>query len=44
MDPATALDHLTAQALTHARDSAALAALPAEVRMKGVRHKAERVG
>nr|WP_314222486.1 alkaline shock response membrane anchor protein AmaP [Streptomyces sp. DSM 40713] len=44
VDPATALDHLTARALTHARDSAALAALPAEVRMKGVGHKAERVG
>jgi hypothetical protein len=44
VDPATALDHLTGQALTHARDSAALEALPAEVRMRGVKHKAERVG
>jgi hypothetical protein len=44
VDPATTLNELTAQALTHARDSAVLKALPAEVRMKGVKHKAERVG
>ncbi|MEU5122978.1 alkaline shock response membrane anchor protein AmaP [Streptomyces asoensis] len=43
VDPATTLDQLTARALTHARESAALEALPAEVRMRGVRHKAERV-
>ncbi|MFJ1810741.1 MULTISPECIES: alkaline shock response membrane anchor protein AmaP [unclassified Streptomyces] len=43
VDPATTLDHLTEQALTHARDSAALRTLPAEVRMRGVKHKAERV-
>lgn len=43
VDPATALDHLTAQALTHARDSAALRTLPADVRMRGAKHKAERV-
>jgi hypothetical protein len=43
VDPGTALSHLTTQALAHARDSAALAALPAEVRMKAVKHRAERV-
>jgi hypothetical protein len=43
VDPSTALQHLTAQALTHARDSAGLAALPADVRMKAVKHRAERV-
>ncbi|MFH9554391.1 alkaline shock response membrane anchor protein AmaP [Streptomyces sp. NPDC051445] len=43
VDPATALDHLTARALTHARESAALAKLPAEVRMRGAGHKAQRV-
>ncbi|MFF1723960.1 alkaline shock response membrane anchor protein AmaP [Streptomyces sviceus] len=43
VDPGTALHHLTTGALAHARDSAGLASLPAEVRMTGVRHKAERV-
>jgi len=43
VDPATALHHLTAQALMHARNSAGLAALPADVRMKAVKHRAERV-
>ncbi|MEU3617710.1 alkaline shock response membrane anchor protein AmaP [Streptomyces sp. NPDC006872] len=43
VDPATVLDELTAHALTHARNSAALAALPAEVRLKAAKHKAERV-
>ncbi|MCI3277082.1 alkaline shock response membrane anchor protein AmaP [Streptomyces cylindrosporus] len=43
VDPGTALQHLTSQALTHARNSAGLAALPAEVRMKAVKHRAERV-
>jgi hypothetical protein len=43
VDPGTALHVLTAQALTHARNSAGLEALPAEVRMTGVKHKAERV-
>ncbi|MFJ9737854.1 alkaline shock response membrane anchor protein AmaP [Streptomyces sp. NPDC101166] len=43
VDPADALDHLTNQSLTHARDSAALAALPAEVRLKTAKHPAERV-
>ncbi|MGI5453709.1 alkaline shock response membrane anchor protein AmaP [Streptomyces sp. CA-249302] len=43
VDPGTALQHLTDEALTHARNSAGLAALPAEVRMKAVKHRAERV-
>ncbi|MEU6147293.1 alkaline shock response membrane anchor protein AmaP [Streptomyces sp. NPDC047081] len=43
VDPGTALQHLTSEALMHARNSAGLAALPAEVRMKAVKHRAERV-
>ncbi|EGX59094.1 hypothetical protein SZN_14261 [Streptomyces zinciresistens K42] len=43
VDPGTALDELTAQALAHARASAGLAHLPAEVRLKGVKHGAQRV-
>ncbi|MFF1812072.1 alkaline shock response membrane anchor protein AmaP [Streptomyces sp. NPDC058251] len=43
-DPGHALHLLTAEALAHARDSAGLAALPAEVRLRGVKHGAERVG
>ncbi|WCN00609.1 alkaline shock response membrane anchor protein AmaP [Streptomyces sp. M92] len=43
VDPGTALDDLTTRALTHARTSANLAALPAEVQLKGVKHGAERV-
>ncbi|MBD0420949.1 alkaline shock response membrane anchor protein AmaP [Streptomyces sp. NPDC052309] len=43
VDPGTALNELTTRALAHARDSAGLAALPAEVRLRGVRHRAERV-
>jgi hypothetical protein len=43
VDPGTALHVLTAEALTHARNSAGLETLPAEVRMTGVKHKAERV-
>ncbi|OIJ66149.1 alkaline shock response membrane anchor protein AmaP [Streptomyces mangrovisoli] len=43
VDPAAALHELTAEALAHARDSARLAALPAEVRLRGVKHRAERV-
>ncbi|MFE9648527.1 alkaline shock response membrane anchor protein AmaP [Streptomyces sp. NPDC006365] len=42
-DPGDALHVLTTQALAHARDSAGLAALPAEVRLRGVKHRAERV-
>ncbi|GGT39379.1 hypothetical protein GCM10010254_69220 [Streptomyces chromofuscus] len=44
VDPGEALHHLTTRALAHARNSAGLASLPAEVRLKGVRHPAERVG
>ncbi|GHH04094.1 hypothetical protein GCM10018780_34590 [Streptomyces lanatus] len=43
VDPGTALNDLTDQALAHARTSAGLASLPAEVRLKGVKHGAERV-
>jgi hypothetical protein len=42
-DPGTTLNHLTSEALTHARNSAGLDSLPAEVRMTGAKHKAERV-
>ncbi|MGW0970173.1 alkaline shock response membrane anchor protein AmaP [Streptomyces sp. NPDC002516] len=43
VDPGYALRQLTVEALAHARDSAGLAALPAEVRLRGVKHRAERV-
>ncbi|MDH6625316.1 hypothetical protein M2271_003127 [Streptomyces sp. LBL] len=43
VDPGTALSDFTAGALTHARDSAGLASLPAEVRLTGAKHSAERV-
>ncbi|SNX57476.1 hypothetical protein SAMN06272735_1946 [Streptomyces sp. TLI_55] len=43
VDPGTALTHVTAEALTHARNSAGLESLPSEVRMKAVKHRAERV-
>jgi len=43
VDPGVALDHLTANALAHARDSAGLDALPTEVQLTGVKHRAERV-
>jgi hypothetical protein len=43
VDPGDALHRLTTGALAHARDSAGLAALPAEVRLKGVKHRPERV-
>ncbi|MFJ2759849.1 alkaline shock response membrane anchor protein AmaP [Streptomyces prasinus] len=42
-DPGTALDTLTTGALAHARESAGLTALPAEVRLRSVKHHAERV-
>ncbi|MEN8653539.1 alkaline shock response membrane anchor protein AmaP [Streptomyces sp. 21So2-11] len=42
-EPAQALAGLTHEALAHARDSAGLAALPAEVRLRAVRHRAQRV-
>ncbi|WP_129309847.1 alkaline shock response membrane anchor protein AmaP [Streptomyces sp. L2] len=41
--PATALTDFTTGALAHARTSAGLPALPAEVRLSGVRHRPERV-
>ncbi|MEU0384055.1 alkaline shock response membrane anchor protein AmaP [Streptomyces chartreusis] len=43
VDPGTALHDLTTGALTDARTSAGLASLPAEVRLRGVKHRAERV-
>lgn len=43
VDPGTALNELTTQALGHARNSAGLASLPAEVRLRGGKHGAERV-
>ncbi|WP_411097962.1 alkaline shock response membrane anchor protein AmaP [Streptomyces sp. x-45] len=43
VDPGTVLHDLTARALTHARASAHLASLPAEVHLRGVKHGAERV-
>ena len=42
-DPATTLHDFSAQALTHARESAGLETLPAEVRLRAVRHRAQRV-
>ncbi|GGZ94268.1 alkaline shock response membrane anchor protein AmaP [Streptomyces bluensis] len=41
--PGDALRRLTAEAVAHARDSAGLAALPTEVRMRGTSHRADRV-
>ncbi|MDX3517975.1 alkaline shock response membrane anchor protein AmaP [Streptomyces scabiei] len=43
VNPGEALHTLTSQALSHARDSAGLAELPAEVRLQAARHRAERV-
>ncbi|KFG04974.1 MULTISPECIES: alkaline shock response membrane anchor protein AmaP [Streptomyces] len=43
VDPGEALHTLTSQALAHARESAGLAELPAEVRLRAARHRAERV-
>ncbi|MFE7763469.1 alkaline shock response membrane anchor protein AmaP [Streptomyces sp. NPDC057438] len=43
VNPGDALRTLTSQALSRARDSAGLAELPAEVRLRGARHRAERV-
>ncbi|MFB6814297.1 alkaline shock response membrane anchor protein AmaP [Streptomyces sp. NPDC056347] len=41
--PDEALGRLTDEALAHARDAAGLAELPAEVRLRAVGHRAERV-
>ncbi|MFJ4919042.1 alkaline shock response membrane anchor protein AmaP [Streptomyces sp. NPDC088725] len=43
VSPEDALHHLTGEALAHARDSAGLASLPAEVRLRAAKHSAERV-
>ncbi|MFD1659738.1 alkaline shock response membrane anchor protein AmaP [Streptomyces caeni] len=43
VDPGDALRRLTTEALAHARDSAGLAVLPAEVRLRAVGHRPERV-
>jgi hypothetical protein len=43
VDPGEALRRLHAEAITQARRSAGLAALPVWVRLQGVRHRAERV-
>ncbi|MFF9062799.1 alkaline shock response membrane anchor protein AmaP [Streptomyces sp. NPDC014882] len=43
VDPAVTLDGLTHECLAHARESAALTSLPAEVRLRTHKHKAERV-
>ncbi|MFJ9735604.1 alkaline shock response membrane anchor protein AmaP [Streptomyces sp. NPDC101171] len=42
-DPAAALSEFTAGPLTRARESAGLAALPAAVRLRAMRHRPERV-
>ncbi|PIM68448.1 alkaline shock response membrane anchor protein AmaP [Streptomyces sp. JV178] len=41
--PADTLHRLTTEAVAHAKNSAGLATLPAEVRLRGVKHRAERV-
>lgn len=43
VDPGDALRRVTTEAIAHARDSAGLAALPADVRLQGVKHRAKRV-
>ncbi|MET9389444.1 alkaline shock response membrane anchor protein AmaP [Streptomyces sp. NPDC006624] len=43
VDPGTALTDFTAGALTHAKNSAGLDSLPAEVRLRGVKHGEARV-
>lgn len=43
VDPATVLRELTARSLAQARGSAGLAKLPAKVRLRAVKHRAERV-
>ncbi|PZT70628.1 alkaline shock response membrane anchor protein AmaP [Streptomyces sp. SW4] len=43
VDPGAALDGLAAHALAHARGAAGLTSLPTEVRLSGVKHRAERV-
>ncbi|MGW1048346.1 alkaline shock response membrane anchor protein AmaP [Streptomyces sp. NPDC002586] len=43
VDPSTALNDFTTQALTDARESARLPSLPVEIRLRAVKHRAERV-
>lgn len=43
VDPGLALHHVTTESLDHARVSANLPRLPAEVRLRAVKHHAERV-
>ncbi|GGV79067.1 alkaline shock response membrane anchor protein AmaP [Streptomyces griseoloalbus] len=43
VDPGTTLHALTTGPLTHARDSAGVTVLPTEVRLRGVKHRPERV-
>lgn len=43
VDPGTVLHTLATGALTHARDSAGLTALPTEARLRAVKHRPERV-
>ncbi|MFI1764742.1 alkaline shock response membrane anchor protein AmaP [Streptomyces sp. NPDC020800] len=43
VDPGPTLSDFTARALAHARESAGLVSLPAEVWLRAVRHRAERV-
>jgi hypothetical protein len=43
VEPGDALHLLTTEAVAHARDSTGLAALPTEVRLRGAKHRAERV-
>ncbi|MEV6988917.1 alkaline shock response membrane anchor protein AmaP [Streptomyces sp. NPDC093228] len=43
VDPADALHRLTTGSLAHARESAGLAALPTEVRLRGAKYRAGRV-
>nr|WP_145489217.1 MULTISPECIES: alkaline shock response membrane anchor protein AmaP [Streptomyces] len=43
VDPSTALSDFAAGPLAHARESAGLPSLPAEVRLAAVKHRAERV-
>ncbi|WP_330176456.1 alkaline shock response membrane anchor protein AmaP [Streptomyces sp. NBC_01498] len=41
--PGRALERLTTEAVAHARDSAGLAALPTEARLRAAKHRAQRV-
>ncbi|WP_200301319.1 alkaline shock response membrane anchor protein AmaP [Streptomyces adelaidensis] len=43
VNPGDALHHLTTEAITNAQNSAGLAELPTEVRLRGAKHRAQRV-